>query len=68
MTQELVLIENLVVVSDTEQYTEVNLTADGRIQLHVEDGDSAAEPVYTVEQAEALHQALGHLLYLARQS
>ncbi len=67
MTQELALTENLIVVPDASQYTEANLTADGRIQLHVEDGDNAAEPVYTVEQAEALHQALGHLLYLARQ-
>lgn len=62
-------IETVVVVEDAESdcYTEAYLLDDGRIRLHVEDGIKDAEPTYTLEQAEALHRALGHLLYLANQ-
>lgn len=59
--------ESLIVVEDYTAYTEAYLYGDGRIGLHAEDGENCAEPVYTVEQARALHEALGHLLYLANQ-
>lgn len=63
-----IITEDLIVVPETNCYTEGRIYSDGRIGLHVEDSDSnAAEPIYTVEQARALHEALGHLLYLANQ-
>jgi hypothetical protein len=63
-----VAIESLIVVDDTSCYTEAYLYDDGSIGLHVEDGGpEGVEPTYTLEQAEALHRTLGHLLYLARQ-
>jgi hypothetical protein len=59
--------ESVVVVEDTDSYTEAYLMTDGTIQMHVEDGESALDTIYTLEQAEAIHRTLGHLLYLARQ-
>lgn len=59
--------ETFVVIDNTDCYAEAYLWEDGRIGLHIEDGDTAAEPVYTIEQARKLHETLGHLLYLANQ-
>ena len=61
------IAESLIAVDDTACYTEAYLYGDGRIGLHAEDGDTAAEPIYTIEQARKLHETLGHLLYLANQ-
>jgi len=61
------ITESVLVVEDSACYTEVRLLSDGRVLLHAEDSDVAAEPTYTVEQARRLHEALGHLLYLANQ-
>ena len=62
------IAESLIAINDTDCYTEAYLYGDGTIGLHVEDGGpEPVEPVYTLEQAEALHRALGHLLYLASQ-
>jgi len=64
----IVATESIVAVEDDGCYTEAYLYDDGSIGLHVEDGGpEATEPTYTLEQAEALHRTLGHLLYLARQ-
>lgn len=60
--------ETVVAVDDTDSYTEAYLMTDGTIQLHVEDGEASVDTIYTVEQARALHEALGHLLYLANQA
>lgn len=60
--------ESVIAVEDTDSYTEAYLMSDGKIQLHVEDEVSTIDVIYTVEQAEALHRTLGHLLYLANQS
>jgi hypothetical protein len=62
------ITESVIAVEDTYAYTEVYLLEDGStVQLHTEDGDVALDVRYTLEQAEALHRTLGHLLYLARQ-
>ena len=61
------ITESVIAVEDSDCHTEAHLLGDGRIQLHVEDAEGAAEPIYTLEYAEALHRTLGHLLYLARQ-
>lgn len=66
ITEDLIA-ESITVIDDRAVYTEAYLYGDGRIGLHAEDGENCAEPVYTVEQARALHEALGHLLYLANQ-
>jgi hypothetical protein len=60
--------QSLLIVEDTDSYTEAYLLDDGNtIQLHTEDGETALDVRYTLEQAEKLHRALGHLLYLANQ-
>lgn len=62
------ITESVIAVEDSYAYTEVNLLDDrNTIQLHTEDKDTALDVRYTLEQAEALHRTLGHLLYLARQ-
>ena len=58
---------SIVVVQDEDRCTEANLMTDNTIQMYFEDGENCIDMVYTLEQAEALHRALGHLLYLANQ-
>jgi len=62
-----VATESITVVEDTNCHTEAYLYDDGTIGLHVEDGEGALDTDYTIEQARKLHEALGHLLYLANQ-
>ena len=61
------ITESLTAVAEYDSLTEAHLTSYREIQLHVEDGQNGIDVVYTLEQAEALHRALGHLLYLANQ-
>jgi hypothetical protein len=58
--------ETLIAVPASDCYTEAALD-DGWIKLHVEDRQNGVDTVYSLEQAEALHRTLGHLLYLANQ-
>ena len=68
-TADITATETVIVAEDPDRssYTEAYLMSDGTIQLHVEDGESALDTIYTVENARKLHEALGHLLYLANQ-
>ena len=59
--------ESVIVVEDTDSYTEASLMSDGTIQLHAEDGETGIDVIYPLDQARRLHEALGHLLYLANQ-
>lgn len=62
---EIISNETGVAVIEPDAYTEIYLTTDGRIQLHVEDGADAAEPVYTLEQAKDLMVAIGRAIWVA---
>jgi hypothetical protein len=58
------MIESLPLVDG--QTVEGTLWEDGTITLTVEDDEHGVEVRLTLEQVEALHRRLGHLLYLAR--
>lgn len=62
-TGELLSDETLTLFTGTNCYTEVYVTDQGLIQLHVEDAKRAADPIYTLEQAKQLMAALGRQIW-----
>jgi len=65
-TTEATTVECHIAVENPDAYTEVSLLDDGTIRLHVEDSEDAAEPIYTLEEAEALMASLGAMIFKAK--
>jgi len=57
--------ETVVPIADESAYTELYRYADGTLGGHLEDGKDSSEPRWTLEQAKAIHAALGHLIWQA---
>jgi hypothetical protein len=60
-------LATVVVIEDADRYAEGWLVDDEQqpIGLHLESSETAFVVSYTIEQARALHEALGHLIWLA---
>jgi hypothetical protein len=59
------VIETIVPIAESSAYAELYRYDDATIGGHLEDGETATEPRWTLEQAKALHAALGHLIWQA---
>jgi hypothetical protein len=59
------IVEGLTVVTARACHTELYLYSDDTIALQIHNGDDGLIVAYWIDQARALHEALGHLLWLA---
>ena len=59
------LVASLTVVAAQDCQTEAYLYSDDTIGLYVRHGGQSLTASYWLHQARALHEALGHLLWLA---
>jgi len=59
------LVASLTVVAARDCQTEAYLYSDDTIGLYVRNGGECVTASYWLHQARALHEALGHLLWLA---
>lgn len=59
------LMERLTVVDSRDCHTEAFLYSDDTIAVYVRNGGESVTAVYWLDQARALHEALGHLLWRA---
>lgn len=61
------IAETIVVIDDETRYAEGYLLHSFArpIGLHLESDETAVEISYSIDEARALHEALGHLIWLA---